>query len=341
MTDLDINSSVLRNLQGAVYLLVDPYAGDPAPFAPDIPDTPIANYDELANLRARAWQGRPVYIYPDAEPLLDALRMPYVVELMPNDPLLDTTLKMAHARYADSLVSASQGGWLAPQIGGWLSTTLSPQQLMQRLHSMWTFRAHGGLQDKYLRVGDWRVMQLISSIFSPEATRDFLGPISSWFMPSRNGGLEVLKGWPDSLSEEQQFASSAISQENLLQGARLRLDRKNLTHLMCSEAINRTLCLWHCQLQDMCAQNPQNKVTLPIDAMQRAYDAIQVARIQGLEEPDDLAHYAQHWLTQGDVFVTQIYTKQAIARVSVQRKLQPVSFADALAQQNQILPVTS
>lgn len=323
----------LHSRQGFVYVLIDPFAGEPTPFQPNWPGVPITDYAQLADLRTQAWQGRHVYLHPDLHPVIEPMRLPYVVQCMPGDPLLQESLDMAKSHYRASLAAASNGQWLAPQIGAWLITELQPESLMLRLSKLWTLSG-GAAQKRYLRIADWRVMQWLPYVLPADQLSDMIGPVAQWYTPARSGGLLSLEGWANDLSEEDQFQYRQILQDKLLHGTRLDLDIFKRALLNQGEAVNRCLTLWHAGLQpEHTWQDEKHPLTpLPAQATERVFNAVKKAQGLGLEEADDLAQWASRSLLQGERFATQSHVSAAIAKVNAQRKTQPIAFVQALAQ---------
>jgi len=170
-----------------LYLLVDPYFGDPPSL--DIDPQPANTFGALASLRQAAWQGRVVEVAAHSDPVIEPRTLPYLVALDgPSDPVLTMALQMAHAE-RDEAMESGRG---VARIGALLETALHPFRVMDRLQRMWVVSPHG--TRRYLRFSDARVFELLTHLFDAQELQAWLGPIAHWHYMARDARWHACDG---------------------------------------------------------------------------------------------------------------------------------------------------
>lgn len=223
-----------------IYALVDPFFGEPPGF--ECSSDQAASFAELSKCRAQAW-GRPVWVAAGQRPLIEPHRLPFIVQLEAGDPLLEDLLQQSVAEHAANLDGASSRAY---RLGSFIESGMPPELIMQRLERMWSY-SHQSLGPRYLRLGDWRVMELLIHLVRPQIISQWLGPFVAWYCLGRSFEWHIVRGVVGGavLSETDQFRRLRVFEEAAIQGANLRLDDAEHALLLHSESVS--LALTHLQ----------------------------------------------------------------------------------------------
>lgn len=272
-----------------VYALVDPFFREP--LLADVNTNGVDSFEKLRTAREDGWD-REVAVAMGADPLIDPLRLPYIVTLKgADDPLLPSLIEQAQVEAREAL-EADVGVFT---LGSLIQTELTPQALITRLESMWTFQVQGA--DRYLRLADPRVFEMLAHLCSANDLRNYLGPIARWHVRTRNGVWAAFAGKADELetaAEEAQFRRAAFLAE--CAGISPRLPSHQLApKLLHSEAISRSLT----RLQRAFADS-DSRITS--DTYQAAWQARANAQAAGLQHIDDVVAYIWHSLVDPGIF---------------------------------------
>lgn len=180
----------------ALYVLIDPYFSEP--YLPGIDPKPIQSFDALCRNRESGWQ-REVYVATGEHPIRDPLKLPYLVALDGHDDeWLPDLLELASGE-ATRAVEKGSGRFT---VGAFIESDLPAERLMSRLQVMWKLRLAG--EDRYLRLADPRVFEMLAHLLPPQGLRTWLGPIARWHVRSRLGTWVAHLGLADeSLIEEE------------------------------------------------------------------------------------------------------------------------------------------
>ena len=223
-----------------VYLLVDPYFGEPSFLALQVSEDapPSVNQERRTN----AWR-REVFAASSSEHPIPPVSLPYVVALNgADDEWLDAATDEAAHDHAQSLST----GFHKIGTGTLIETSLSGESLMTRLNQMWSMNVSG--QRRHLRVGSPRVMELVFHSAPPSEAQAWLGPIDRWHHLTREGNWRLVRGQADlheHMSDEAFYGRLAIQQAMASKPATpLRLAGALKTTLLHSETITQTLDAW-------------------------------------------------------------------------------------------------
>ena len=204
-----------------VFVLVDPMLGDP------LPGDDAQQGTNPQSRREALWQREVegIALHPRAP--LSQHQHPYLVALHSrDDPLLEITLKLAHAERAEVLADGLDGdGSGTHRIGGWLQSSLPPAQLAAVLSAMFRVNTTALTRATYLRLADRRVLALLREVAGDVRVAGQFGRLQRWTYLDMQGHLSTLQ----SDSEE------AIS---------LCLNDTEWSCMEQGEALNRTLAQW-------------------------------------------------------------------------------------------------
>lgn len=205
-----------------VYILVDPMLGEPLAMI----DSAEKGIDMKAS-REAAWQR---YIQPIEMPShtpLARYQYPYLI-LLKNveDPLLKMTLTIALAEHVDGLTDGLDGdGNASLRIGGWLQSSLQPQQLAEILGKMFRVNTDAHTKATYLRLADRRVFALLRNVAGDIRVASQFGRLQCWYYLNANGALDHLSSPND-------------------EPVKLRLNWQEWCRMEQGEALQRTLICW-------------------------------------------------------------------------------------------------
>ena len=223
-----------------VYLLVDPYFGEPSFVALQVSE--IDHPSVALERRENAWQ-RKVFAAASSEHPIPPASLPYLVELNGSaDEWLEAATDEAAHDHAQSLST----GFHKIGTGTLIETSLSGDALMTRLQQMWTMHLSG--RRRHLRLGSPRVMELVFHSAPPSETQTWLGPIERWHHLTRDGIWRLVQGQADlheHMSDQAFYGRHAIQQAMAAKPAPpLHLDGALKTTLLHSETITQTLDAW-------------------------------------------------------------------------------------------------
>ena len=167
----------LRAAGAGLYLLIDPFLGDPVLPAPLEAGL---SADALNAQRTEAWL-RPTFALNLPKGLaMDAALAPYLVALQgPDDPWMDTSVQWAleetvHTWQADAHQSAPH------RVGGWLQSAALGPQLATHLTEWLRLRTQQPTSARYLRLADRRVWSLAVHVLGESAMAASLPPVQHW-----------------------------------------------------------------------------------------------------------------------------------------------------------------
>lgn len=314
---VSLNKASSPRLNGLpLYLLIDPFFGEPA--ALDIDLESVDTFDALASIRQAAWMGRAVELPTAPDPVIEPLSLPYLVTLKDsNDPVLTMALQMARDEREEALAS----GRGITRIGALLETRLPADRVMDRLQRMWSV-SFGGV-NRYLRMSDARVFELLTHLFEAHELRLWLGPIDHWHYLARDGCWQAFDGAvADTLieSEEALYCRSSRLEQLADSEPRLPWTSERRSRLADSQVLSRALT----QLQRLSSYRGG-------DCHQKGWAAVTQGRHQGLRDPDDLVAYTWRVLLDPG-FATNWACKLAI--VSAQDNPGSFDVTAARAEQN-------
>lgn len=181
MSNTEPLSALARYLRSdlPLFVLIDPLLGDLLPC-----DEITANLDRqaLEAIRSRVWL-RPVHGIDLHEDLtLDSAYAPYLVELQGvDDPWVLKTLEHAWAECQEAYEEGLAGsGTVTRKVGGWLHTSLSGPALAQVLSQWMRLDTAARTGARYLRLGDNRVLDLLTHVVGEGALVRRLGRVTQW-----------------------------------------------------------------------------------------------------------------------------------------------------------------
>ena len=262
-----------------LYALIDPMQGEPALIGQ--PSGKPADYDALAQLRAQAWQ-RAVWISRDQRPLIDPMKLPYIVALDgASDPLMSEIVQAAQQEAEQALDS----GTARFTIGALIETALPAGALLERLEGMWTVAPLS--ERRYARIAERRCFEMLAHLLSAEELQQWLGPIARWHVLARSGvWVAHIGAADDTLIDSEEGWLTRASRLGQLRELRARLPRshEHVQHMQLAEAHSLALTtLQHKQL-------PAHRWS---EAHRLAWDALLHARRElRLQADADLAAYA-------------------------------------------------
>lgn len=198
-----------------VFVLVDPLVGEPLPelHSSTAPDSA----DQAQSRREAVWQ-RPVARIELERTTLPPHLFPYVVELSGHDdPWLDATFEIAMAERDRALADGLDGkGEALHRIGGWLQSSMYPQQLAQNLAGVMRLRTELMYNPAtYLRLADRRVLDLVRHVVGDERVAVQFGRLRRWSYLDARGCLTSLQSRGE---EIRQLCLSATEWQQVQQG---------------------------------------------------------------------------------------------------------------------------
>lgn len=219
-----------------LYLLVDPYLREPHLANMDTRGEP--NADELRLRREQAW-GRRVQMAEEPPPRVALVHAPYLVALdSSEDPLLIEIFAEARQEHQSHL----QEGTGVYSIGGLLEADMEADAIMARIQQLWRILFKG--KPGYLRIGDPRVMTLVSHMLTPIELQLWLGPIAKWHIPATNGEWMSLSGAADAdlaSTEEDIYRMHRRLDELKRTKPAFPMTRRREQQLVCSEAVSQAI----------------------------------------------------------------------------------------------------
>ena len=152
---------------------------------------------------------------------------PYLVALSGlDDRLLDDTCEIAHSeRLAAQEGGISGNGGAAHRIGGWLQSTMHPENLAEHLSTLFKVNTAAFTSASYLRLVDRRALALLRHIAGDMRVREQFGRLQRWVYLDAFGSLVDL-----SSAREAPLP--------------LRLSAEEWRTMEKSEAIHRTMAQW-------------------------------------------------------------------------------------------------
>lgn len=199
-----------------VFVLVDPFVGEPLL---ELQSPPPEGLEDMQRRREEVW-GRPVATIDLTHTTLPPHLYPYVVELNGRDDVwLDATFEMALIERERSLADGLNGrGEAAHRIGGWLQSSMYPQQLARQVSPLMRLRTEQMYNAAtYLRLGDRRALGLLRHVVGDERIVGHFGRIQSWSYLDVRGHLSSLQASHESAS--QQLCLSRHEWKQMQQGA--------------------------------------------------------------------------------------------------------------------------
>lgn len=190
----------------ACYLLIDPIMGDVIPGS-DLLEA--VDVEAVAAEREKAW-GRSVYVVGLAQTIkLEPMNYPYLVPLAgPDDPWLEASLEMAQEEHQQSWKDGLAGtGQALHKIGGWLSTALYGDELATMLSGWMRLNTVARIPQKYLRLGDPRVLALLCSVLGTDVLQTRMGRLKAWHYVDAHGRLQSLDNAQAHLNDDKQDTS--------------------------------------------------------------------------------------------------------------------------------------
>lgn len=175
----------------ALYLLIDPFLGDPvlsAPLEEGLSDQAING------TREKAWQ-RPTFNlhFPSGLPIDTALA-PYLVELTGvNDPWLDASVQWAIQETAQTW-NTEETSAVPHRVGGWLQSAAGGSALAEHLTQLLRLRTQQPTQARYLRLADRRVLGLATHVLGEPAMAASLPLVQHWHWLDAHAAWVSLKG---------------------------------------------------------------------------------------------------------------------------------------------------
>ncbi|MCW7537334.1 hypothetical protein OOT46_05640 [Aquabacterium sp. A7-Y] len=258
-----------------LFALIDPFFREPHLLASD---TRVAgDVAALQTMRREGWR-REVWM-PEGQPLIHPLRLPYLVQLDgkadEHFPLLLETTE----REAEQAVETGVGKFT---IGAVLESELAPELLMQWVEAMWTVQIGPG--NRYLRIADPRVFELLTHLLGVGEMQNWLGPIARWHVRTRDGvwvshagAVAIDSGCDEQALYSRQARLQTIARER----PRLKLSPERKRRMEASELVSLSLT----ELQRHRAG------PLPEDSHERAWRGLERCRELGLASADDMVAY--------------------------------------------------
>ena len=169
--------AALRQPGSGLYLLIDPFLGDPV--LPSPLDEGLSMEDMNAQ-RSKAWQ-RPTFALRLPEALaMDNALAPYLVELSGiDDAWLDASVQWA----IQETVQTWQDDGASPvahRVGGWLQSAAQGPMLAKHLTPWLRLRTQARTQAHYLRLADRRVLGLTAHVLGADTMGASLSPVQHW-----------------------------------------------------------------------------------------------------------------------------------------------------------------
>lgn len=222
-----------------LYLLVDPYFGEPSCVALTVTDddAPALVHDR----RQKAWQ-RDVHSAASSDHPIGVALLPYLVALNGAD---DEWLEIALDEAAHDHDQSVESGFHKIRTGTLIESDLGGEELMDRLQQMWTIAVSG--KRRHLRLGSPRVMELVFHSADAQAIQVWLGPIARWHHLDRNGQWRKVRGQSDldeELSDEDFYKRHQTQRAMTAIPPQLRCEGALRTALMHSETITQSLDAW-------------------------------------------------------------------------------------------------
>lgn len=162
---------------GGVFVLIDPFIGDPVLQEPFPSDLDVVALDLQ---RSQAWE-RPCHTLT-LPPLLelDPALAPYLVELSgSDDPWLETTLEWALRETVRSWLAPADGQ-PAHRVGGWLHSAAFGPALARKLSGWLALDTRTTTSARYLRLADRRVWGLVLHVLGESAVAQRMAPVQCW-----------------------------------------------------------------------------------------------------------------------------------------------------------------
>lgn len=130
-----------------VFVLIDPMVGEPL-----LLDLADGYWGDPQTQREAAWQRQVERIALSPRVPLALHQHPYLVQLQGiDDPLLELTLDLAHAEQSDAMKDGLDGeGTAAHRIGGWLQSSMHPDQLAKQMAEMFRVSTEAHTKATYL-----------------------------------------------------------------------------------------------------------------------------------------------------------------------------------------------
>ena len=268
-----------------LYVLIDPYLGDVRDDGYNLAQ--ITDIEVLHRVRCNAWDGRKVFHAPMKNPVISAYRLPYVVHIEENDyGVLDELVQMAINEHQSALNFTTYQRY---RVGTIIETWMDPLDLMRRLEMMWSY--HRPVEGaRYLRIGDRRVFEAITHLFTPERLARWLGPIAHWHVLARDFRWLSVRGDDENWDADSGHGwRRAVDTTRVLEGASLQFDGLQRRRMRDLEAVARALLDWQ-----------RANRALSIDTYHLAWSAVAAAGDHGLVEQSDKAEFAYHWMRAHD-----------------------------------------
>jgi hypothetical protein len=175
-----------------IFLLIDPIVGDVLAQ----PGLPIdAGADSIRQAREAAWQ-RPVYLVELFSGIkLPLVLHPYLILLEgPQDSWLEEIVGLARDEREQTWKDGIKGqGKAIHKVGGWLRSTMDGENLAKQLSQWMRLNCEIHTPEKYLRLGDSRVLALMAAVVGEEALVSALGGVHEWLYLDAYGKLRSLK----------------------------------------------------------------------------------------------------------------------------------------------------
>lgn len=162
-----------------IYVLIDPVLGDPLP---DVAIPLASSARDVQTERETIWQRLVVPVPLDPSIKLPPAYQPYLVLLTkPSDHYLELTWEIANGERSKALQGGLDGsGEEIFKIGGWLQTTMPAEQLAAMLGRWMRLKTVVPVVERYLRLGDSRVLALLCHVLSDQALIARMGRLSRW-----------------------------------------------------------------------------------------------------------------------------------------------------------------
>ena len=224
------NPATLKELQEElnpelpIYILIDPMLGEPLA---SVTDEIIDSGAAMAASRVAMWGREIIQIELSAKIKLPPTHFPYLVVLEGlDDPLLQTTLELAHEERNESQEEGLEGeGAAAHRIGAWLQSNMQADDLAKHLASMLDLTSEVFTKATYLRLVDRRTFALVRHLVGDASISKKMDQLQNWVYLDVQGNISALKSGGE--------AANFIVIKNA-QWARLQQ----------GEILNRAMALW-------------------------------------------------------------------------------------------------
>lgn len=181
--------AAVRQPGAGLYLLIDPFLGDPV--LPEALQEGLSA-DALDAERSKVWQ-RPTLALSLPEGLsMDKSLAPYLVALTGvDDPWMDSSVQWAIQEtvqtWHDDLPSP-----VAHRVGGWLQSAAQAPAVAAHLSQWLRLRTHQPTTARYLRLADRRVLGLARHVLGEGTLAASLAPIQHWHWLDAHGAWTTM-----------------------------------------------------------------------------------------------------------------------------------------------------